>query len=530
MKKNIFNTIIIALTFSSSQTICAQQNTIAMQRRVVDEAISTIEDYETYATISDDEIRYSFVDLFVSEDAPVYNDLLGLSDRSTLTAREYSQLLGEGPRNKNALISNLKKERVWNDDGTWRALFSFEKTLAYSDKCGVFFSSKEFYDQVYHLEATLVYNEHLNKCKIEEIKGTVDSNRKLPESYFVFQSEDERDARLSYNGSRLALNSHGQTFLAGKLDKKLFKYVDADAKVTPIVDDCNKVSMKYRPRKTRLKFHYDLGLGDAYKLDGADNALKAEKNASNSFGVDFGYVLPSNGIVKTGLFIGVGFAQSQLDFEYAHADYAYTTTADVDGDSYTRHYQNLSVKQSIKMTDLTIPLYAEFNFQFSKVVHLFIDLGAKFNMNMGYKVDATEGSAYIYGMYPQYANLRMDEHWGYNGFGNRTISSSTLDNADLVDVSSFTADAFAGIGLRFNIPQTPLAIDLGVNYQMGLMDVVKANSAPVSLSGTTDANHALVYNTINGTESKEHVRNLTESLSSIKRQLLMFSAGITLKF
>ena len=139
MKKNIFNTIIIALTFSSSQTICAQQNTIAMQRRVVDEAISTIEDYETYATISDDEIRYSFVDLFVSEDAPVYNDLLGISDRSTLTAREYSQLLGEGPRNKNALISNLKKERVWNDDGTWRALFSFEKTLAYSDKCGVFF-------------------------------------------------------------------------------------------------------------------------------------------------------------------------------------------------------------------------------------------------------------------------------------------------------------------------------------------------------------------------------------------------------
>ena len=223
MKKTIINIIMFVQALFSSQVVCAQQNTIAMQRKVVDEAISTIEDYETYATISDDEIRYSFVELFVSAESPVYNDLLGLSAQSTLTAREYSQLLGEGPRNKNAVISNLKKERVWNDDGTWKALFSFEKTLAYSDNCGVYFSSQEFYDQVYHLEATLIYDEQLNKCKIEEIKGSVDSHNKLPENYFVFQSEDERDARLSYNGNKLSFNTHGQVFLAGKMDKKDYR-------------------------------------------------------------------------------------------------------------------------------------------------------------------------------------------------------------------------------------------------------------------------------------------------------------------
>ena len=94
MKKNIVNIIIMFVqALFSSQIVCAQQNTIALQRRIIDEAISTIEDYETYATISDDEIRYSFVDLFVSEEAQVYNDLLGLSFQNTLTAREYSQLL-----------------------------------------------------------------------------------------------------------------------------------------------------------------------------------------------------------------------------------------------------------------------------------------------------------------------------------------------------------------------------------------------------------------------------------------------------
>lgn len=530
MKKNIINTIILAVAFSSSQTIFAQQSNIALQRRIVDEAISTIEDYETYATISDDEVRYSFVELFVSEDAPVYNDLLGLSNKNTLSAREYSQLLGEGPRNKNAKISNLKKERVWNDDGVWKVLFSLDKTITYSDRCGVYYSNQDFYNKEYRLEATLVYYERLNKCKIEEIKGTIDSSQKLPDSYFVFKTEDERDTRLSYNGTRLSFNSHGQTFLPGQMDKKLFKYVDSDAKITPVVDECNNVSMRYRPRKMRLKFHYDLGLGDGYKLDGTENSLKTDKNAYSNFGVDFGYAFPTKGVLKTGLFLGVGFAQSQIDLGYTNDDYAYTTNADVDGDSYTRHYQNLNVKQSIKLTDLTIPLYVDFTFQFSKVVNLYVDLGAKFNMNMSHKIDSSEGSAYIYGIYPQYANLRMDEHWGYNGFGNKTFSKELLDNEDLLNVSSFTVDAFAGLGLRINIPQTPLSVDLGINYQMGLTDVVKANSTAVTLSDTQDDVHALIYNTINGTESVEHLRNLTESLSKVRRQSLMFSAGLILKF
>ena len=182
------------------------------------------------------------------------------------------------------------------------------------------------------------------------------------------------------------------------------------------------------------------------------------------------------------------------------------------------------------MTDLTIPVYVDFNFQFSKIVHMYIDLGAKLHMNMSNKIDKAEGKAYVYGIYPQYDNLRMDEHWGYNGFGNQTFSNKTLDNEELLDISKFTADAFAGLGFRINIPQTPLVVDLGVNYQMGLMDVVKANSKAVALSGETDDSHALVYNTISGTNSKEHLRNLTESLSNVKRQTLLFSAGLMLKF
>ena len=149
---------------------------------------------------------------------------------------------------------------------------------------------------------------------------------------------------------------------------------------------------------------------------------------------------------------------------------------------------------------------------------------------MSHKVESSEGSAYIYGIYPQYNNLRMDEHWGYNGFGNATFGASDLNNSELLDVSGFTADAFGSIGLRFNIPETPLAVDLGVSYQIGLSNLIKANDTAVSLDKVADSSHALVYNTLNGLTNTEHLRNLTESFTSVKRQALMFNIGLIFKF
>lgn len=529
MKKNIIYIIIFVQALFSSQMVCAQQNNTALQRLIVDEAISTIEDYEACATISDDEVRYSFLELFVDENAPVYNDLLGLSTEEALSASEYSRMLSNGVRNKNISISNICKERVWNDDGLWKVLFSLDKSITYLDNCGTYFSNKEFYDKEYRLEAILVYDENVGKCKIEEIKGTIDSSKRLPEKFKTFKSEDERDNWLKYNGTKLSFNSYRQAFLTSGINKKSFKYVDSDVKITPVLDDCGNISMKYKARKVRLKAHYDFGLGEGYKLD--DDALFTDtKTSLNNMGLDFGFIIPSKAKLKVGIFMGVGFSQSKIDLAYDTPDYAYTTSADVDGDSYTRHYQGLSLSQSIKMTDLTVPVYFDFNCQFGRIVNLYVDLGVKLNLNMNHKVDTTEGGAYIYGIYPQYSNLRMDEHWGYNGFGERSFSASMLDNEDLLDVASFTTDAFAGAGLRFNIPNSPITIDLGVNYQLGLMDVIKANPNMVSLNRVSSSSNALVYNTISGTESVEHVRNLTESLSSVKRQSLFFSAGLIFKF
>lgn len=517
----------VAWGCTMSSIAYAQQSRIAIQRLVMDEAISTIEDYESFATIADDEIRYSFEELFVDENAIVYNDLLGISKEETLTVKEYSKKLSDGLRNKKATIKNIKKEGMWHENESWKVQFSFDKTMSFINKCGVLFSSSEFYDKDYHLTATLIYDEMTRKCKIESIVGSVDSPKRLSEDFFAFKKEDKRDQQLTYRNQRMTFNSYGQALLDGTYNKNAFRYSDPDVELIPIIDECNIVSMKYKARKMRIKIHYDMGIGESLDLSNTDR-LSSYKTKSSSYGIDFGYVFPSKNSIKTGVFLGVGLAQSTIDTEFSSHDYFYSSNADVDGDNYIRHYMNFSLKQKVKLTEVTIPFYVDINIKLHQFVSLYFDAGVMAYLNIGHKVDNTEGNAYIYGSYPQYDNLRLDEHWGFNGFGNKAFTNKDLDNSDLVGVSSITADALGGAGLRFNIPSTPLVLDVGAKYQFGLIDIVKPEGNILSLTNNNQS--PLVYNTISTHNSTEHVRNLTETFSSIKRRTLKLSIGLIYKF
>lgn len=507
-------------------TVHAQELTVTQQRYIIDEAISTLEDYESYATINDDEIRYLFEQLFSSEKSLVYNDLLGLSAQKNLTVSEYSKKLCAGIRNKKATITNVKKEKLWFEDNVWKVKFSFEKSFSYTNKCGAYFSSSEFYGKKYHLEATFVYDALLQKCKIESITGSMDSPQRLPEQYFVYMKTDKRDEDVRYKGKKLSFNSYNQALVDGSFDKKLFRYGDPDMYMVPTLDECGNVSTKYKSRKFRIKLHYDMGLGDALEL-GESESFYNKKTTASSFGADFGYMFSSKSRFKAGVFLGVGMSQSTMELGYRNFDYSYITDADVDGDRYTRHYSNLNIIQRMKLSEFTLPIYLDMNITLHPIVAFFVDLGMKFNFNISHKVDNTEGGAYIYGTYPQYDNLRLDEQWGFNGFGQQSFSNTDLDNVELKNFSGITMDAFAGAGLRINIPRSPVAIELGANYLFGLSEIIKSDVDKVNLSSNTET--PLLYNTISGKTNTEHIRNMTESLSNVKRKSLMLSAGIIIK-
>lgn len=524
IKRTILSAALLACT---SLSLMAQQSNIAQQRRAIDEALTTLEDYISMATIIDNETYYNFIDLFESPSVLVYNDLIGLSTASNIPVNQYAARLSRGIGNKKVLISNVRNEGASFTNGKWQVKLSFDKRISYIDSCGTFLSSYEYYDSHdYRLTATLNYDPSNNKCKISELIGAIDSQKKLGEQFFAFQRTDPRDDELYYKGELLKFNSYDQALLIGSRDplalKEDFYYSNPDMALRPQTNDC-QVSMKYKMRRLRLRPHFDFGIGKAFLRDG-DEVFTESKSTGYSMGLDFGVGLSSSRSFSLSLYTGIGLSLSTMDLSYQNNDYSYNTNADIDGENYIRHYKDLKLNQKMKLTELNFPLYFDFDFKIVNSLSLYLDLGARFDLDMGHKVDATEGSAEAYGIYTQYDNLKLDSHWPYNGFGNHNYSNTDLVNADLINVNSFTVCGLGGVGFRYNLSSIPLSIELGTNYIIGLIDLIKTTN--VSAPGNTTP---IVYNTISGTASKENVRNLTEMLMSTKRQQLRVNIGVIYK-
>lgn len=523
-KKFLLSTVLLAWT---SLVAFAQQNNVAFQRRVLNAAFNTIENYSVWSSIPNDEEHYDFLTLFVNKESSVYNDLLGIKQGNSLTAEEYANTLLYNLGTKNIVIRNIKNEGISFDNGRTLIRLSFDKSISYVDSCDTYYSGSEFYEKDYHLTATLNYDSTKNECKIIGIDGIIDSPKKLGDKFFAFQRTNPRDDELRYNGELLKFNRHKQALLNGERDpqilRKSFSYSNSDMELRPQTNGC-QVTMRYKMRRWRLRPYFAIGLGKAFSRDG-DGVLSDSKSSGQSFGVDVGFNVLSKGLFSLGVYSGLGFSLSSMSLLYKNADYSFNSNADVDGDIYIRHYENLSLSQKMKFSELNIPLYLDLSINIVKSLSVYVDLGMRFDANIGHKVNETTGSAYAYGIYPQYDNLRLDHQWAFNGFGTHQFGSNELLSSDLIDVKGFTVSGMAGFGLRYNLPRVPLAIEAGMNIVMGLSKLIETANVSTPESATP-----VVYNTISGTESTEHVRNLTEMLNSVKRQQLRFSIGLIYKF
>lgn len=522
-KKSIILSVIFLVCCSA---LAIAQNNSSKQRRALNAALTTLEEYSLWCTVENLEAYDEFLDLFSTQTAPVYNDLLGISKSNKLTPEEYAKTMQRGVRNKKVNVKNVKTEGVKAENGQIRVLLSFNKVISYIDSCGTYFSSKEFFDVDHQLLMTLVYDEDSKKCKIEGITGKIASKKQLPNQYVVFASMDDRDVDLSYQKMPIHLNSYHQAFLEGTpatISAKNFSYPNQNVRLKPYFSHCN-MSMKYHVRKFKLKPRYDLGIGKAYIIEGL-GAVSNEKNSMSSFGLDLGYMLFSNRFFSLSVFTGVNMSRSRLDFGLNQEDYSYQSNADVDGDSYIRHYQNLSLSQTFRLQDISFPLYVDMGFSFSKVVAFYVDLGIRYNLNVAHAIDGTKGSAYIYGIYPQYDNMMLNENWPYNGFGDCQLGQDLLDHADILDLKKTGLDVMGSAGFRFSIPNVPLSVDLGVSYLMGLGEVIKTTTPIDQISATSNP---IIYNTISGESSVEHLHNLTEAIQSVKRRSLRLSLGLIL--
>lgn len=529
--------IIIAIFLFAGALLPLHAQNNVTKNEIRDKAIDVIQkDYERYASLNGDDAQYNFLRLFVNSEAPVYNDLLGLSSAKSLSASEYSRLLGNpGIKSRRVTIKNIQIDREpWMEGGEWKIMISFNKDIAYYNECGVYFSNKEFYHSDYYLKVIMVYDNLDGKCRIERIDGSIDSSRQLPPDFFVFKETDKRDRQLFYAGQPLVFNSDHQAIISGELNRTAFSHVNKRLKFQPSIDGCNIVTMLYPTKEfpdngMRLRLTYGLGLGDGLSLSG-DSMMNNPKTSSSGFGIDFGYRLLETSSFSLFGYAGLGMTMTKIDLGYTHSgDYIYTAdaSADIDEETYERHYVGLNTVQSIKTTDLSIPLYLDGELKLSDAFALYADLGLRFNLNISSKFDLQSLTAdEVYGVYPQYDNLVLGSEWGFNGFRKQGTIEIRAEGEDLACLSGVTIDLLGGLGARFSIPQTPLSIEIGASYLMGLNNMMSADDKGTELSNVK--NSPLVYYV--ASEDKEHVRSLTDALESVKRSSLLLKFGIIYKF
>lgn len=522
---------LLSCVLASSSFVFAQQATNTLERIIIEKALDNFEMYKSCITIADDETKSFFLDLFESDSVSVYNDLLGISTKKSLSISEYLKEQKKNLVSPIIKISNINRGKIWEEDGKYKIQLSFDKSLSFQNPCGIYFNTRDFYGKMFRESMILVYDEELQKCRIESIDGKIDSNRILPDDYCILDSTNMKDRQVIYkhrDGQRekVKFNSFGQMLLTHGHEKDQFVYGDKDVIVKSNYNpDCHLMTLSYKNYHWRIKPHYDFGISQALTIS-KESFFSNVDSWMNNIGIDAGYVFSSNGPIKYGIFMGLGIANTYIDLLYKNELYSISTNQDIDGDLYYRNYTNLMLSQKTTFRELSIPVYVDFDWRFSPWVSFYVDFGVNLNLNTSKSVDFEGQASNVYGVYPQYNNINLDYHWGRNGFTNSlNLTESALCQSERIIVSEFTPEILLGAGLRVNIPSTPMALELGLGYMSDLKNMISISSD----NNIGNYNSNIIYNEMSGENSAEHVHDLLESTSYISRNYLKFNVGLVIK-
>ena len=528
--RKILSVIIIAII---ATVAFAQSPTPEQTYKMNADALKMVLDYKAQANMNKPR---RFVRLFANEDMQIYNDLLGLSTQKTLSVKNYRTLMEKEALYPTIKVQNFRKNKIYKENGLWMMDITFEKELSYTDKCGVLFSTEEYYGEYHTINMSLVWDENLQTCTIAKLSGKNNSTVKALTEYKVIVASDDakdqkRERNVRVDGRHLKFNSFSQCIIPANAE---ITYVNDDDMKFELVQNetgCEVYSIAYNPMSMRLKPHYNIGVVPFGK---SANGLSLSKSIHHEFGLDLGYMIPTNGLFQMGFYAGVGFASSSvvLDMDTIHYHYQAGSEADIDGDSYTRHYTIERASQKLSMKDLTIPIYLDFNFHLHKIVSLYLDLGIKNYINLSANLSDLTGTYSSWGVYPQYSDLVLDHTTGLTQFAASGTALPAQTTSSTMDINGYSMDLLSALGVRVKLKDKqffPLYFDFSIGYQHSLLAPYKnANALTVSdIQGNVSAQEAFSTYTV---ESGESLLPLSAFVSDLKRKMVTLNFGITYKF
>ncbi len=498
--------------------------TNSQARRVNLNSLRAIEVYENYSSLMNDEAEENFRYIFDNDSVKIYNDLPGLAKEDSLLLDRYIEL-ARAQRGVFVSLANIRGGKISDGGDKWIVPITFDKEIRYNTPNGAIISSMEYYDgKPYKMEAIVEVDKDTYESHIRSLKGAIDSKKpRLSPGFFIVNMNDPRDLNVLNSGKKLRFSKYGQAFIYEPIN---LTYADDDMNMKVITSgegDNRKFSFAYHPMRWRVKPYYEFGLGDAYKIDAA--GVIESSTTDISLGVDFGYILPSRSKFKVGIFSGLGFSSGNINLNAANINYNYEAdgNADMDGDTYIRHYELSNVTQSAKLSYMTIPLYVDFDYRINQRVSVFADLGIKMFLNMGSKIDKFSTDVYSYGVYPQYQDLMMNESW-LNDFGNTSLNLGNVraDNP----FKGFGADMIAGAGVRIKVVGA-LSVDVALLYTASLISRFETKEIGSVPSGRVSPSDIPVKYTV---AAGQTIDNTLMDYCKIKNNPLKLKIGIIYKF
>lgn len=490
------------------------------EREIYQKVYELIKDYAKNAAVSDEEEEFYFRKLFVSENLQVANDLMSLSKKTTLSVDDYIATLKDAKSVK-VVIKNLKKiGSITETDDAYTLKVAFEKNISYG-KCETYFESEVYFGEPYKLRADISVSKGSGECKISKLAIDPDQYPPLifPEDFKVLvrTSEDEnkrnymRDNKLTIDGQEVSnmWNRYGQVILH---NGQKIKYNNALVEEETIegAKTCggHKIRAKYNDQSFRVRANMGYSMSGFNKLDAPKSGLTT-KDGETSFGIDVGYILPTNSKFYVGFFAGIGLSMNKLDMTLDKAEsMIQNCTEDVDEDTYTRHYSANGINQKFSASELNIPVYADFEYQVIPLLSIYADLGVRMQMTTD-KWEAKTDSYKTYGVYKGYGSELKIENY-INGFGKYDACSIDVDKDGMT--SSMSISVLMGLGLRSNITKN-FAIDAGVQYLMG------------GNSWKKNSDQLFSY-TLSGGDKV----NLLSQTNGIKRNAFRVTLGLIFKF
>ncbi len=234
---------------------------------------------------------------------------------------------------------------------------------------------------------------------------------------------------------------------------------------------------KYAIRATAEK-----SLSNPLQIDYALEGMSTSSNSSD-FGIDFGMTIwkKNKNSIEANIGVGYGFTTIKSNLSAMDFHYSAPAEADMDNEPYIRYGNLEGIYQKIKVDRITVPIYINYRYKFSRVFSLHALFGFRFGFNLNPRLKDAKANVFSYGVYPQYDDLMIDAPY-MNEFGQADVGANT----SLPKANKMTSAFIGGIGAEFRV-YGPISIDLSARYEGSMSDLLKSTNSDIPFFEASNA-------------------------------------------